>query len=282
MKHTQHPMVAMLSALLLYLLSGAVVEAQEADQETFSVGVIPQFDAQKIYEIWSPILKQLEKATGHHFRLQGTPTISEFEKEFNAGRFDFAYMNPYNLLLANREQGYIPLVRDVEKQLHGILVVKKENPMNSPAALNGKKVSFPAPNALGASLMVRADLHDIFNVDIEPHYVRTHSSVFLNVVLGLTIAGGGVQKTLNQQPAAIRNQLKVIYRTRDVAPHPFAAHPRVPQKIIAQVKNALLEMGRTEHGKTMLNKVPVYSIGPGSIADYTPLNKIGLERFYKE
>lgn len=256
------------------------MQSTHLKKQVFTVGIVPQFDARKIHYIWSPILKHLEKETGYQFRIKGSPTIPEFETEFNAGRFDFVYMNPYHVLLANKSQGYIPLVRDTGNRLHGILVVPKESPITDPKALNGKTISFPAPNALGASLMMRADLHDMYDISIEPRYVKTHSSVYLNVILGLTTAGGGVQNTLNQQSREIRDGLRIIYKTRDVAPHPFSAHPRVPSEVIKQVKQALLEMGSSEQGKAKLALIPIRKIGTATIEDYSPLNNMALERFY--
>lgn len=260
----------------------ATSAANNQGERFYTVGIVPQYDARKIHATWSPILRQLEQETGYRFKVVGAPTIPEFEKEFIAGRFDFAYMNPYHVLLANKNQGYIPLVRDVGKRLHGILAVKKESPITDPKELHGKRVSFPAPNALGASLMMRADLHDLIGISVTPRYVKTHSSVYLNVALGLTEAGGGVQKTLSQQPQEIRDTLRVIYKTRDVAPHPFSAHPSVPQAVVERVKQALLEMGTSELGRAKLRQIPIGDIGPASMADYIPLNKMELERFYVE
>ncbi|MEK9775021.1 MAG: PhnD/SsuA/transferrin family substrate-binding protein, partial [Quisquiliibacterium sp.] len=80
-------------------------------QVRYTFGVVPQFDARKVVEIWGPILKELEKRTGFDFELVGSPKIPQFEIEFEQGRYDFAYMNPYHALIAGRTQKYLPLVR---------------------------------------------------------------------------------------------------------------------------------------------------------------------------
>jgi len=268
----------LISASLVCTSSIAI--SAPANTQIFSVGIVPQFDSRKIHKIWHPILKELEKATGHKFRLRGTPTLLAFEKEFNAGHFDFAYINPYQAALANNRQGYIPLVRDFGKKLQGVLVVKKSGNIKKVEELSGQTVSFPAPNALGAYLMIHADLVDFFEIQIKPQYVKTHSSVYLNVALGITKAGGGVQTTLNQQPAEIRDALHILYKTRQIVPHPFSAHPRVNPAIIAQVTEALLSLSKTAQGKQMLKKIPIKQMGPSSIKDYTALSELGLERFY--
>jgi phosphonate transport system substrate-binding protein len=61
-------------------------------------------------------------------------------------------MNPYHAIRANKKHGYAPLVRDVGRSLFGIIVVKKDSPIETVSELDGEIVAFPAPNALGAAL----------------------------------------------------------------------------------------------------------------------------------
>ena len=103
--------------------------------------------------------------------------------------------------------------------------------------------------------------------------------MYLNVVLEEVAAGAGVLKTLNQQDAAVRNALRILYRTRQVAPHPIAAHPRVSQAVRQKVQSALLAMGQDETGKKLLLSVPIEKIGIATMSDYQPLAEMGLERF---
>ena len=263
---------------LLVILASIIAIPGHAD--TFTVGVVPQFDTRKIHKIWQPILAHLNKETGHTFVLRGSSSIPAFEKEFNAGSFDFAYMNPYHALVANKKQGYLPLIRDNGRELQGILVVRKDSGIDSIKDLNGVKISFPAPNALGASLLIRADLTNQHKIDFNPIYVKTHSSVYLNVIVKQTTAGGGVDKTLKQQKENIRGALKIIYQTPKVSPHPLSVHPRVPDNVREEIKQAFLKLGESDAGKALLSKVPMKKIGEAVISDYTPLNKFNLNEFY--
>lgn len=250
------------------------------NKTVYSFGVVPQFDTRRSYAIWRPILNELEKRTGFQFTLRGSINIPQFEVEFKAGKFDFAYMNPYHVMLAQKGQGYIPLVRDVAHSLHGIIVVKKNSPIKSLSELANKTIAFPAPSALGATLLVRSELEDKHHLKITPHYAQTHSSVYLNVALGEAIAGGGVQKTFSQQPAEVKQALRIICRTKEVPSHPITAHPRVKTSVRQKVRKALLEMSKTTEGKKLLNNIPVKQLGPASVSDYEPLAKMKLERFY--
>ena len=134
---------------ILVLLSLIVSTAPAHGQEkAYIFGIVPQFEAKKMRTIWQPIINYLKKETGYNFTIKGSPTISDFEIEYMQGDFDFAYMNPFHVILANESKGYIPLVRDVGETLHGVLVVKKDSGITDVSQLNGKTIAFPAPNAL--------------------------------------------------------------------------------------------------------------------------------------
>lgn len=272
--------------LLLLILGIAVPpggQAESPKNTIYKVGVVPQFEARRLHQIWRPILDELQRHTGYRFELVGSPTIPAFENEFMAGAFDFAYMNPYHLMLAHDTEGYLPLVRDRGRTLYGILAVRKDSnvkDIKDIKELQGKVVAFPAPNALGASLQIRQELKDYFGVQVKPRYVKTHDSVYLNVVLRQAAAGGGVQKTLARQRPEVRNALRVIHKTTPVPPHPLAAHPRVPAIVRERVRNAMLKIGVDEEGRKLLLRVPIKQLGLTSIDDYLPLRDLGLQRFY--
>ena len=251
-----------------------------AEETVYRFGVVPQFEPRKLANIWIPIIQELERRTGLKFRMVGSPKIPDFEVAFLSGDFDFAYMNPYHAMLAGEQQGYVPLVRDGGRRLSGVLVVSKDSPIQNIAELKGQKMAFPAPNALGASLLMRADLESIHSIKVKPLYVQTHSSVYLNVILNKVAAGGGVLGTLKNQKQEIQDKLRIIYTTREMVPHPLTAHPRVPQKHREAVRQAFLDMAATEEGRALLENIPMKRAIPATLDDYKALKTWGLESFY--
>lgn len=261
--------------------STANTEEKSSATSTYSFGVVPQFEQRKLHAIWKPILDELGRRTGYHFKLASTLTIRDFHKSYSSGQFDFVYVNPYTLVHLQKVQSYIPLVTD-KKVLRGIIVVRKDSKIKTVADLNGNTLAFPSPNAWAASLLVRADLDQIHHVKITPLYVKTHSSMYLHVVQGLTVAGGGVEKTLLRQKDAIRNELKVIYTTRASPSHPIAAHPRVPQDIREKVREALLAMGETPKGKKMLAGIPIKNLIPVTYdGNYAVIGTWGVDKYWQ-
>ncbi len=248
--------------------------------EEYTVGVVPQFEARRLYSIWKPILQLLEQKTGHRFRMIGAESIPEFEKAFSAGRYDFAYMNPWHALVAYDKQGYLPIVRDSIRQLKGILVVHKDSAIKDVSQLQGKIVAFPAPNALGASLLMRAELKRLHDVKVNPVYVGTHSSSYLNVAFKQAAAAGGVVRTFYKQEPIVQSLLNIIYETAAIAPHPFCVHPRVSELVRDQVSEVFLAMKHNPQQQAYLAEIPMQHPTAASLDDYQSLKQLGLEHFY--
>lgn len=265
--------------VLCFLVTVALANSVWAEK-VYSVGVVPQFEARRTAEIWQPVIKEVSQRSGVQLVLKPSSSIPVFEKQFTAGEFDFAYMNPYHAIIAYEQQNYTPILRDTGRNLFGIIVVKKNSPVQSVKELYGKTVAFPSPNALGAALLPRAEFDRKFNIKVNEIYVKSHSSVYLNVILGKAIAGGGVQKTLSQQTEDIRDNLRILYKTSEVPPHPITTHPRVEKIIQDKIKNAFLELGNSEAGIQLLSRIPMNKIGAADIDDYEPLKRIGLREYY--
>jgi phosphonate transport system substrate-binding protein len=268
-------MRAVLALLCLAALAGPAARAQEP----LTFAVVPQFEQRKLFAIWRPILDEVSRRTGVPLRLEATLSVPEFENALSAGQFDFVYTNPYHVFRERQRQGYLPLVRD-EVPLHGLIVVARGAPIRDVKELAGQTLAVPSPNSLGASLLVRADLLRAHGVRVELLAVKTHTSAYLHVATGLAPAAGGVDKTLQEQPAEIRDALRVLYRTGDVASHPIAAHPRVPAGVRAAVQRALLEMGATPEGAALLAKIPLAKPVVARHADYDDFATLRLEEFW--
>ncbi|AGX88530.1 phosphate/phosphite/phosphonate ABC transporter substrate-binding protein [Candidatus Symbiobacter mobilis] len=249
-------------------------------QPVYKFGVVPQFEPRKLASIWVPILAELERRTGFKLVMVGAARIPDFEGEFEAGHYDFAYMNPYHSLIAARTQKYVPLVRDGGKKLFGILVTAKDGPIKGIKDLEGKSIAFPAPNAIGASLLMRADLEHLHKLVFTPVWAQTHTSAYLNAALGKVAAAGGVMSTLLQQPPSVRDKLQVIYETRRIAPHPVMAHGRVPAADREKLRQAFLDLGTTPEGRALLSPVPISQIVAASAEDYEEITGWGLEQYY--
>lgn len=140
------PVSLFLVLSLISPLMGQNPSELNRDRSVYTLAVPPLSPPVQMYNEWRPLIEQLSKETGTDIQLKVYNTISALESDVIKGVPDFAFTNPYHMVLAKRAQGYIPLVRD-KTPLVGILVVHKDSPINSIQDLNGKEIAFPAPNA---------------------------------------------------------------------------------------------------------------------------------------
>lgn len=261
------------------VMAGLACAPAAGAESVYLFGVVPQFEQRKLFATWKPIVEELAQRSGLRLQLATTLTVPDFEKELSDGKYDFVYANPYHILHEIQGQGYIPLVRDKEP-LRGILVVKKDSPLRSPAELGGKELAVPSFNALGASLLIRTDLLHIFQVKPQIINAKNHTSVYMNVAAGVYAAGGGVEKTLRGQAPSLQDQLRVLYTTRDMPSHPIAAHPRVTARARELLQKTILDWGQTPAGKHLLQEVPMTDVISTTMKDYLPMLKWGLDEFW--
>lgn len=266
---------------LLLCLPHASATASSSSEPTYSFSVAPQFERRKLFSIWQPIVDELQRRTGLRFSLVTSLSVGEYDNDVKNGAYDFIYVNPHMMPLIEKQPGYQPLVRD-SAPLHGILVVRKDSPLKHPKDLQGKKLAVPSMSALGASLLLRAELDRNFSAKPQTIIAKTHSSVFLHVVNGLADAGGSVQKAFSEQDPRITSNLIILHRTQDLPSHPIAGHLRVPGKVREQVRDAFLQMSADPHGRTLLAEVPMREAVAASIEDYQVLKALKLESYLEK
>jgi phosphonate transport system substrate-binding protein len=265
--------------LALSLAATAILPAWAADPYTFSVA--PQFERRKLFGIWQPIVDELQRRTGSQFRLVTSLSVDEYERDVRKGKHDFAFANPYLVPQVIDGAGYHPLIRD-QKPLRGILVVARDSPYRKVEDLQGKQLAVPTYAAMGASLLLRAELEKSHRVTVQVVDAKTHGSVFLHVINGLADAGGSVQKVLMEQPQAIQDALRVLHSTRGVPSHALVAHKRVPPALREKVKQAFFEMSESDEGRKLLAAIPMQKAVAASNEEYKSLLELGLERYLKQ
>ena len=269
------------SAGVLLALLTLAAHAQPATDAAhpLTLAVVPQFTAVQIHKDWTPFIERVSRDSGVALTLKIYQSIPKFEADLVKGVPDFAFMNPYHEVMARRAAGYQPLVRD-SKPLTGVLLVRRDSPLRTVKDLAGGKLAFPAPNAFGASLYMRALLAEQEGVKVEPVYVKTHSNVFRQVIVGQAVAGGTVNSALQREPDAVIEQLRVLFETPATAAHPLAAHPRITEAQRKAVTQAILKLRDDPTAAPLLQAVQMpVPVAADYARDYRPLERLKLEKY---
>lgn len=264
-------------SLLAVLLACASWLAQAAPALT--VAIVPQFPPEDIYKSWTPVLREISNITGLKLELMSFSSIPDFESAFLAGVPDIVYLNPYHIVMAKKAAGYKPLIRDDHLRLSGILVVRKDSPITKLSQLEGATLAFPAPNAFGASLYLRALLTEDAHIHFTAKYVKTHSNVYRHVLGGQAIAGGAIRHTLEKESPDVQSRLRVLFETPQVYAHPVAAHPRVPPSVQASLQRAFLSLKNRPDMTDAMKAIQIPDPAVTSYEDYAPLEALGLQKY---
>jgi phosphonate transport system substrate-binding protein len=263
--------IALVGTLLLWA-SWASGEAK-----TYQFAVVPQYTPLQIHKNWHGLIEYLNKNLEFNIELKVYSSFEEFETAVLSGQVDFVYLNPYQYLQARKSQGYIPLVRDGAAKLQGILVVRNDSPYQSLSDLQGKELAFPSPNALAASLLMRTLLHERYKLEFNSYYVGSHSNVYRHIIHKKAAAGGGVHRTFNKQPKGLQDELRIIYQTPKLAPHPIIVHPRVAGSDRRQLQELLLSLSGSKYMRNIQMPQPIVA---NHRRDYLELESMGLEKYW--
>jgi len=267
------------STWLLITTTHAACLGEQHSAKVYTFDVVPQLTAAKIYTTWSPLLQRVGHDAGLCFELRVSATIPEFEQKLLKGEPEFVFLNPYHVVLANQKKNYQPLLANSEDLLTGILVVRADSPVKTLEGLKGKRITFPAPNAFAASLLIRAELAKK-KIDITPVFVKTHSNVYRSVIGKDVIAGGGVNNTLDNEASEVRQQLRVLYETPAYTPHPIATHPSIPAAVRERFLKAMLALTQDDEGRKLLDGINLHKPQAVTYAKhYKILESLQLEKF---
>jgi phosphonate transport system substrate-binding protein len=216
------------------------------------------------------VLERLARDAGVRLRLKLYEHVEAFQADLATGVADFAYANPVQAIRAFQAARYRPLVRD-EEPVQGVFFVERGSPIASVADLAGREVAFVGPWSV-CSITLRRDARGL---GVVPRYVGTSANAYKNVILGLVAAGGTLDSVLRAAPSGVRDQLRIIYATEPMAPHPVVAHPRVPAGGAARLADAVRALAETEGGRELLRQVNMPQPVLAEYGrDYAPLQRI--------
>ena len=242
----------------------------------YTFGVVPQQSATKLARLWTPILNYLNKQTGYNITFNTAPNIPEFERRLSLGEYDFAYMNPYHYTVFHEDPGYQAFAKQKHKSIVGLLVTRKDSPIDDLDSLNNKTLAFPSPAAFAASILPRSNLEKS-GIMFFTKYVSSPDSVYRSVALGLYPAGGGIKRTLNNIDQNIRNQLRILWTTAPYTPHAFAVHPRVDNNHLKVVADSLYNLENSDKGKTLLKNINFKGIETATNEDWDDVRSLSID-----
>ncbi|MFZ3231422.1 MAG: phosphate/phosphite/phosphonate ABC transporter substrate-binding protein [Pseudobdellovibrio sp.] len=247
--------------LLILLLLSAIITATAQSETTYRFGIVPQQNLSVMTKLWPKIMSQIETRSGVRLEYKSNVDITSFEKATKAGDYDFAYMNPYHYAVMFKDS-YYAIARENIK-LAGIVVVSKKSSYKELKDLKGARFTFPSPLAYAATVLMKEELKSVGidpEKDIKTQYSGDHDKGYTSVVRGYADAAGGVTRTFAQLKPELASELRVLYKTAEVVPHPFVANNRIPKDVSAKVAAALIATCSSSEGKPLCEELGMKEI----------------------
>jgi len=263
-------------ACSIFLITGtAAPMAAGSNKNSLTFGVVPQHSSSKVERLWTPVLEYISALSGIKLKFETAPTIPEFEKQLAAGKYDIAYMNPYHYTVFHESPGYTAFAKQKDKQITGIIVVRKDSPYKDINDLNDKTLAFPSPATFAASVLPQTYFKGQ-KINITPEYLSSHDNVYRAVLKGKAPAGGGVMQTLSELNPNINSKLRVLWTTKRYTPHAIAAHPRVDKDRVDRIFQAMSYMREDCKGIKLLSRIRFSGIEAAADKDWDDIRGLGI------
>lgn len=247
-------------------------------QQEYIFGVHPLHNPKQLQAIYDPLVDYLNQhIKAVHFRLEASRNYATYDEKIYANKFHFTLPNPYQTIIA-AEHGYRIFAKmGDDENFRGLIVTRKDSPLKSLADLKGKKISYPAPTALAATMMPQYFLHkNGINVidDIETTYVGSQESSLMTTYLN-KVAAGAVWplswKNFVTEHPEMANQLEIKWQTAPLPNNGVVVRDDIPEKLVKHVKKLLLSLHTHEAGREILARMPLSKFESANYESYQPV-----------
>lgn len=237
------------TSLFLSCISLLAASAQ-ADDKTWSFGVLNQRSISLTAEYWNPILKYVSQKSGAPLQLKMSKTAPETDAMIGQGAFDFVYSNTI-FTPANEPAGYQAFVRPQGPAIQGQIVTLENSPIQSLKDLEQQEVGFPSLIAFsGYALPMNALLEQ--GITVKPVFAGNQEGIMAQLKFGRVLAAGVNSKVMRDFAERENIAYRVLWTSPPYLDLPIAAHPRVPKKIVAALHAAFLGMNQDAEGMKIL------------------------------
>lgn len=255
-------------------------QAAAGSVREYVVGIHPLHNPKRLFEVYGPIVEYLDAGIPEaRFRLEASRNYEEFDKKLDDGHFDFAMPNPYQTVRSLRHGYRVFGKMGDDADFRGIILVRRDSGIREVTDLKGKKVSYPAPTALAATMMPQYYLHTHgidANRDIENLYVGSQESSIMNVLRGHVAAGATWPvpwKIFQQENPGLAAQLEVKWQTETLPNNGWVVRRDVPPELAERFAALLFGLNGSEEGRAMLARLPVSGFEAATDETYRPVSE---------
>lgn len=224
-----------------------------------SFGVVPRDNPRIAYEKYQPLMDYLSDVTSYRFELVLKKSYDDTVNALGRGEVDVALLGPLAYLEAHKKFGAISILQSVteknESTYRSVVVVRKDSPLTKLHELKGRSFAFAAPQSTSGNLYPRYMLAEagIHLKDLKDYSNYNYHDSVVKWVLNGDFDAGAIRETVAEK--YLPSKLRVIDTSEPIPTGPVVIGPKTTYAVAESVRKALLDLGRTETGKAVLEKL---------------------------
>ena len=204
--------------------------------------------------------------------MESAQTPDTYDAKLRAGVFDFAIVDPYQVLLAEN-LGYTVIAHTGKPdRISGVIVTARQGDVHRLSDLRGRNIAFTNTTALAATLLNEYGLlENGFNVRKRAVVLYTHSpetsllSVSIRRVDAAAVSLADWEVFQHDHPASA-GQLIVLWQSDDLSGPAVMASGSVPLAHVRSLQTALVQLGA--NGGNALHRAGISRFEPGDSVSY--------------
>ena len=221
----------------------------------YVMGVFPHLPPRELEKVFAPMAADLGNVIGRDIQFRSSTTYEIFTRNITAGKYDIAFMQPFDYIKVAGINGYLPVATRTQR-LAAIIVTKTDSSLDGINSLRNKRISLP-PESAAVSILVKDHLKRnslIPGKDIILSHHRSHVSCMQKVLIGETDACGTAAPAVRFFQKRMKVKLKTIVKTMDIPHTLFAIHSRIPEQEREKIKQRIINWANTEEGQELLKR----------------------------
>ena len=250
-----HGGAAALLALTFCMAGSAAAQApgtaaSPTADRSYNFSPVNQHSLELTATYWNPILKYVSDKSGVPLSLRLGRTSAETTAKVVSGEADFSFTN--HLFSPERiKLGWTVFGRRDAPPVRGQIIVLADSPIQSLAALAGKDVAFPGPEALVAYKTTFAQLLEQ-KIAATPVFAGNLDAAFSQMIAGRVVAMGSNSQMTDEFASREGRNFRVLWLSPPFNDLALMASPQVPRRHVQAVAKAFLGMHQDAQGKKIL------------------------------
>lgn len=249
--------LALAAVAAISLAAAAQPNARKSLSLAISEGTSGGIDAEAAKAKYQPLADQIGRNMGVEVKVVFVREFSALEKGMKDNQFDLVLARPSDYPARGLRDYRYQFVATAKPDGRCALVVTKDSPIKSVADIKGKVIIMPEKNAY-MTRFCRAELRDkgILLDSENVTYVREQGAIPFSLENGITQVGG-IASYSGAYGQWTKKGHRILHESVFQPYLPVVASPSLTPEQVAKAQEALVNLGNSEAGKQVLQKVGV-------------------------